>query len=516
MRIEDDTQDQGLSLELTPLIDIIFILVLFFAVTTSFIKPQEIDELKVQLLNLNNVKQKLLGEIRKYTAQVNDQSRVIQKLKDNYNNLNFDYSRVLDTTKAQTQTSGARLKAAEAEAQQLQQSLAALEQSQGDLQQKLAAQIARSREVQQQSQKLETELRTQLDESGRLTDAMADLALKNRQLQRVLGEKTQQNQKMDLTMVSLAQEHLNLQQKLADETVRSREIQQQNQKLATDLRTQLSESGRLTHAMTVHEDKTKQLELLLGEKAEQNQKMSLTMAAFAQEHLNLQQKLADETVRSREIQQQNQKLATDLRTQLNESGRLTNTIAALEQEQGNLQLRLADQTARSQEVQQQNEKLEKELRNQTDKSGRLTNTIAGLLDENENFQQVLREKTGQNQKLDQLLVKARQNSQILSTELTRFQLDKEDWETNEKLFRTKVSQLEGQLVEFRELEKLKQKRVESLNQAQKNLDAGLKTHLKKNQLGIQRKQNSLILQLPDQIMCRLALPVEAYFPVTGN
>jgi chemotaxis protein MotB len=305
---------------------------------------------------------------------------------------------------------------------------------------------------------------------------------------------------MDLTMVSLAQEHLNLQQKLADETVRSREIQQQNQKLVTDLRTQLSESGRLTHAMTVHEDKTKQLELLLGEKAEQNQKMSLTMAAFAQEHLNLQQKLADETVRSREIQQQNQKLATDLRTQLNESGRLTNTIAALEQEQGNLQLRLADQTARSQEVQQQNEKLEKELRNQTDKSGRLTNTIAGLLDENENFQQVLREKTGQNQKLDQLLVKARQNSQILSTELTRFQLDKEDWETNEKLFRTKVSQLEGQLVEFRELEKLKQKRVESLNQAQKNLDAGLKTHLKKNQLGIQRKQNSLILQLPDQIL----------------
>jgi len=374
MRIDDDTQDQRLSLEITPLIDIIFLLVLFFAVTTSFINPEELDELKVELLNLNNVKQKLLGEIRKYTAQVNDQSRVIQKLKDNYNNLNFDYSRVLDTTKEQTQKSSVRMKAAEARAEQLQRSIATLEQSQGDLQQKLTDQTARSREVQLQSQKLDTALRTQLDESGRLTNALAVL-----------------------------------------------------------------------------EDKTKQLELLLGEKAGQNQKMELT-------------------------------------------------IAALEQDQGNLQLRLADQTARSQEVQQQNEKLEKELRDQMDKSGRLTNTIAGLLDENENLQQVFREKTAQNQKLDQLLVKARQNSQTLSTELTRFKLDKEDWETNEKLLRTKISQLEGQLVEFRELEKLKQKRVESLNQAQKNIDAGLKTHLEKNQLGIQRKQNRLILQLSDQIL----------------
>jgi len=163
MRIEDDPQDQRLSLEITPLIDIIFILVLFFAVTTSFINPQEIDELKVQLLKLNKVKQKLLGEIRKYTAQVNDQSRVIQSLKDNYNNLNFDYSRVLDTAKEQTQQSGTRLQAAEAKAQQLQRRLAMLEQRQSDLQQKLADQTARSHEVQLQSQQLATELQTQLE-----------------------------------------------------------------------------------------------------------------------------------------------------------------------------------------------------------------------------------------------------------------------------------------------------------------------------------------------------------------
>jgi chemotaxis protein MotB len=500
MRIEDDTQDQRLSLEITPLIDIIFILVLFFAVTTSFINPQEIDELKAQLLNLNNVKQKLLGEVRQYSAQVNDQSRLIQSLKDNYNNLNFDYSRMLDTSKEQTQKSGTRLQAAEARVEQLQQSLKTLEQSQSDLQQQLADQSARSHEAQLKSQKLASELRAQLEESGRLTHTMADLEFKNRQLQRVLDEKTQQNQKSGVSLASLAREHEHLQQQLTDEIARSREVQQQNQKLATELRDQQEESGRLTHAMADLELKNRQLQQVLDEKTQQNQKIDVSLASLTREHQILQQKLADETARGSQVEQQNQKLTTELRAQQEELGRLTDTLASLRQAQGNLQLRLADQTARSQQVQQQNEKLANELRDQTDKSGRLTNTIAGLLDENENLQQVIRGKTAQNQELDQLLVNARQKSQILSSELARLKLDKQDWEANEKILRTKVSQLEGQLVEFRELEKMKQERVDSLNQAQKNLDAGLKTQLKKNQLGIQRKQNRLILQLPDQIL----------------
>jgi len=224
------------------------------------------------------------------------------------------------------------------------------------------------------------------------------------------------------------------------------------------------------------------------------------MASLSQAHQDLQQALADETTRKREIQQQYRKLATDLRTQQENSVQLTNNIANLEQEQGNLQLRLADQIARNRKVAQHNEKLETELRDQTDKSGRLTDTIAGLLDDIENLKQADRDKTAQNQTLDRLLVKANQNNQILSNELNRFRLNKEDRESNEKLLRNKISELEAQLVEFREIRKSQLEREESLNQAQENLDAGLKTHLKNNQLGIQRKPQSLILQLPDQIL----------------
>ena len=101
MRIDDDTQDQRLSLELTPLIDIIFILVLFFAVTTSFTKPEEVDDLRIELLNLNNIKQKLLEEIRQYRAQSDEQARLTQNLKDNYNTLNSDYTQMMVSTKEQ-------------------------------------------------------------------------------------------------------------------------------------------------------------------------------------------------------------------------------------------------------------------------------------------------------------------------------------------------------------------------------------------------------------------------------
>jgi len=500
MRIDDDTQDQRLSLELTPLIDIIFILVLFFAVTTSFTKPEKIDDLRIELLNLKTVKQKLLEEIRQFSTQSDDQTRLIQNLKDNYNTLNNDYARALGSAEEQAQKYSARLAAAESETQRLRRSLATLEQSHGDLQQKLVDQTAGSREFQQQNQNLAAELQSQREEVSRLNQALADLELKNKQMERLLNEKALQSQKMDDSMASMSQAQRDLQQKLAEETTGNLELQQQRQKLATELKAQQDEAGRITQVIADLELEIGQLHQSLGEKTQQNQKMGRSMASLAQAHQDLQQKLAAETTRDREMQQQYQQLATDLRTQQEKSDRLTNTIATLEQEHSNLQLKLADQTARNREVVQHNEKLEIELRDQMDKSGRLTNTIAGLLDEIEDLKRAFKDKTAQNQDLDQLLVKARQNNQILSNELDRFKLEKGDRESNEKLLRNKILELERQLVAFRELEKSKLERVESLNQAQKNLDAGLKTQLKNNQLGIQRKQNRLILQLPDQIL----------------
>ena len=63
MQLDTGTQDQKLSLDITPLIDIVFLLVMFFAVTTSFISPEQLDTLKDDLLNLGEDKKVLSGQV---------------------------------------------------------------------------------------------------------------------------------------------------------------------------------------------------------------------------------------------------------------------------------------------------------------------------------------------------------------------------------------------------------------------------------------------------------------------
>lgn len=59
MKLDELSQPQTLSLDLTPLIDIVFLLVLFFAVSTSFISPEQLEELKNSLASLMQEKKSL-------------------------------------------------------------------------------------------------------------------------------------------------------------------------------------------------------------------------------------------------------------------------------------------------------------------------------------------------------------------------------------------------------------------------------------------------------------------------
>jgi len=52
MKMDEGIADQKLSLDVTPLIDIIFLLVLFFAVSTSFISAEDLIELKGNVVSL--------------------------------------------------------------------------------------------------------------------------------------------------------------------------------------------------------------------------------------------------------------------------------------------------------------------------------------------------------------------------------------------------------------------------------------------------------------------------------
>ncbi len=444
MRLDDDIQDQRLSLEITPLIDIVFILVLFFAVTTSFINPEELDRLKTSLYELTDIRQQLLAKIQAHSAHIDEQTRFIQELETDYRNLKSDHARLLDTTRAQRQDSGAQLQAADIKTEQLERAIAALRQEQDELQQKLADETARRRQLERQRQELETERNAQLNASADLSKTLADLENKYDILQAALDEKTRQHQKTELSLAALLEAKERLQQALDDQTARRQELELQRQK--EDVR----------------------------------------LAALVEQQVNLQQKLDAERDRRQQFEQHVRKQEL--------------TIAALEQNQVILKQKLADQISRGQEFEAKNKTIESELRAQMDKSGRLTTTIATLLDENERLQLQFREKTAQNQALDQQLVKARQAGQALSSDLVRFKAVEKDRETTEELLMAKIAQLEKQVAESRKREKSDNEWGKRLDQAQKDLDAGLKADLEQNQIGIYREQNRLIMQLPDQIL----------------
>lgn len=80
MKLDEGIQDQKLALDITPLIDIVFLLVLFFAVSTSFISGEDLDVLKTTLVTLTTDKQDLSEEIAQHTQKIADQTQTIGKL----------------------------------------------------------------------------------------------------------------------------------------------------------------------------------------------------------------------------------------------------------------------------------------------------------------------------------------------------------------------------------------------------------------------------------------------------
>jgi chemotaxis protein MotB len=66
MRLEKIQPADKLTLDLTPLIDVVFLLVLFFAVSTSFIKPEHLAELKDSLASYKQDKSVLATQVEQY------------------------------------------------------------------------------------------------------------------------------------------------------------------------------------------------------------------------------------------------------------------------------------------------------------------------------------------------------------------------------------------------------------------------------------------------------------------
>lgn len=71
MKLDEGLKLQKQSLDLTPLIDVVFLLVLFFAVSTSFISSEDLQALKNNVVQLSADKASLSNELTQAADQVN-------------------------------------------------------------------------------------------------------------------------------------------------------------------------------------------------------------------------------------------------------------------------------------------------------------------------------------------------------------------------------------------------------------------------------------------------------------
>lgn len=75
MRLDDTSQDGDLSIELAPLIDVLFLLVLFFAVSSSLISPEDLAALRQRLAALTADRTELSAQVEHQSLRIAELER---------------------------------------------------------------------------------------------------------------------------------------------------------------------------------------------------------------------------------------------------------------------------------------------------------------------------------------------------------------------------------------------------------------------------------------------------------
>ncbi len=80
MKLDEGLEYKTATLDITPLIDIAFLLLLFFAVTTSFISPEDLKDLSRRLLALTTANETLIATDDRRKEELKDLSRRLTAL----------------------------------------------------------------------------------------------------------------------------------------------------------------------------------------------------------------------------------------------------------------------------------------------------------------------------------------------------------------------------------------------------------------------------------------------------
>ena len=146
MRLDDGSLDQKLSLDLTPLIDIIFLLVLFFAVSTSFISGADLKQLQTDVVQFDQERQDL-------TVKVEEQTQELEDLGDRYEGLQTDFTRMVEDKTREIQQLASKLEETDGKAAKLEFMMAALENQRVELEARVSDRETKNKSLESQLEK---------------------------------------------------------------------------------------------------------------------------------------------------------------------------------------------------------------------------------------------------------------------------------------------------------------------------------------------------------------------------
>ncbi|MBT6276011.1 MAG: OmpA family protein [Chromatiales bacterium] len=138
MRLDEGLEDQKLSLDITPLIDIIFLLVLFFAVSTSFISGEDLQSLQTDVVAFKDTSEKLEVEVAKRGVAIDT--------------LQTDFTRMVEKKTREIQHLAANLEKSDGEAAKLEFMVAALENQRVGLEGRLQSRAKKNQSLETQLQ----------------------------------------------------------------------------------------------------------------------------------------------------------------------------------------------------------------------------------------------------------------------------------------------------------------------------------------------------------------------------
>jgi chemotaxis protein MotB len=143
MRLDDGSLDQRLALDLTPLIDIIFLLVLFFAVSTSFISGTDLKQLQTDVVQFDSERKDLTVTVRKQTEE-------IENLGARYQGLQTDFTRMFEDKSREIQKLAEKLEETDGKAAKLEFMRAALENQKVELETRLSDRESKNQSLESQ------------------------------------------------------------------------------------------------------------------------------------------------------------------------------------------------------------------------------------------------------------------------------------------------------------------------------------------------------------------------------